>query len=85
MQGCTPLVGTIGSFTQPAYRSIIDVHIIPFMEDVHGGSDGFVIHEDNCDPSCDRCIARYLDNKDISRAVWPPHGQDLNPFKNVGD
>ena len=83
MRGRTPLVGTIGSFTQHTYRSIIDGHIIPFMDNAHGGIEGFVLQEDNCGPHRARSIATYLANKDVTRTAWPSQSLDLNPIENV--
>ena len=83
MHGRTPPVGTIGSFTSATYRVIIDNHIIPFIYDIHGGTNEFILQEDNCGPHRAKNIATYLANEDVARMEWPPQSPDLNPIENV--
>ena len=83
IHGRTPLVGTTGSFDRHTYRTIIDNHILPFIYDVHGGTDGFILQEDNCGPHRARSIATYLESEDVTRMHWPAQSPDLNPIENV--
>ena len=82
--GRTPLVRTVGSFDQHTYRVMIDNHILPFVYDVHGGTNTFILQEDNCGPHRAKSIATYLANEDITRMEWAPQSPDLNPIENCG-
>ena len=82
-KGRTPLVGTIGSFDSNTYRSIIDNHILPFMEEKHGGVSSFVLQEDNCGAHRALSIASYFKEKGVARMEWPAQSPDLNPIENV--
>ena len=72
MLGRTPLVATVGKFDQHTYRSIIDAHITPFMNKTHGGTESFMLQEDNCGPHRAKSIAIHLTNNEVSRMKWPP-------------
>ena len=48
--GRTALVGYCGTFTQTAYRSVTDQHLLPFMQGKHGGKSNFTLQKDNCGP-----------------------------------
>ena len=58
-----PMIWIAGSFNQHTYRSIICIHIIPFMNQKHDVSASFILQEDNCGPQRSRSIAAYLLNK----------------------
>ena len=79
----TQLVGVIGSFDQLIYRVVIDNYILPFFYDIHGGTDKFVLKEDNCGAHVAKSIATYLENEYIARMNWPAQSPDLNPIENV--
>lgn len=81
--GRTPLVGIVGSFDRHTYRVIIDNHVLPFTYDVHGGTDKFVLQEDNCGPHRAKSIATYLANEEVTRIVWLSQSPDLNTIENV--
>ena len=83
IRGRTPLVGTIGSFDSNTYRVIIDNHILPFAYNIHGGTDQFILQEDNCGPHRARTIATCLANEEVSRMFWPAQSPDLNPIESV--
>ena len=48
MRGRISLVVANGSFDRNTHRAIIDNHVHNFIYDVHGGTDTFVLQEDNC-------------------------------------
>lgn len=65
------------------YRIIIHNHMIPFIYDVHGGTDKSMLQEDRCGPHRAKPIATYLENEDVTRMQWPAQNQDLNQFEKV--
>ncbi len=85
LRGRTPLVGTVGSFDNSAYPVIINNHILPFMYDVHDGSESFILQEDNCGPHRANRIATYLANEEVTRMKWPPREPWFESYwKRVG-
>ncbi len=83
MRGRSPLMATIGSFDRHTYRVIIDDHILPFVYDVHDGTEPFVLQEDICGPHRAKCIATHLANEDVKRMKWSAQSPDLNCIENV--
>ena len=83
MRRRTRLVGTIGKFDKYTYRNIVHNHVLAFMYDVHGGSDSFVLQEDNCGPHRAKSIAEYLTNEELVRMQWPAKIPDLNAIENI--
>ena len=83
IHGQTSLVGTIGNFDRNTYRVIIDNQILPFIYDVHGSTDTFVLQENNCSPHRTSSSATYLRKDEVTRMKWPAQSPDLNPIENV--
>ena len=83
LHGLTVLVGTIRIFDRHTYRTIISNQILPFIYDLHDGTDAFILQEDNCGPFRAKSIATDLESEDISRMKWPAQSPDLNPIENV--
>ena len=83
LRGRTPLVGTIGSFDHYTYRVIIDNHVLPFVYDLHGGSNAFVLQEDDCGPHRAKSIAMYLVDEEIIRKKSPLQSSDLNTIEDI--
>ncbi len=81
--GRTPLFCIAGSFNQNIYRLIIDTHIILFMNKNYDGPASFILQEDNCGPHRARSVARYLQNKEVTRMVRPSESPDLSCTENV--
>ena len=58
------LLGQLGHLIRVSvYRVVIDNHILPFMNDVRGGSASVVLQEDNCGSQRAKYVATYLTNK----------------------
>lgn len=74
---------TIGSFDCNAYRVIIDNHILPFVYNIHGETDQFILQEDNFGSQRALTIATYSVNEKVIHIVWPAQRPDLNPIENV--
>lgn len=68
----SPLVWAIGSFDQHTYSVIIDNHALTFVYHAHGGSNAFVLQDENCGPHMVKSIATYLDEEEIALMKWPP-------------
>ena len=83
VRGRTALVWTVRNFDQHIYRVIIDSQILPFVYDIHGGTESFVLQEDNCGPHRAKSIATYLFNEEVKRIKWPAQSSDLNCIENV--
>ena len=63
VRGRIPVVGTVGSYDQQTYRVIIENHILPFVYDIHGGTESFVLQKDNCGQHRAKSTAKFLGNE----------------------
>lgn len=70
MFGRISLVGSIERFHRNTDRVIIDYHTLLFINDVHGGTDRFVLQEDNCGPHSASSVAIYLQKEELTRMKW---------------
>ena len=67
------------------YRSIIDTHIIPFMNEKNDSPASFILQEDNWGPHRARSFAMYLQNMEVTCMARPSQSPDLNCIENVCD
>ena len=56
----------MGSFDQNTNRVIVKNHILPFIYDMHGGTNKFVLLENNSGSNLANYIATYLKNEKVT-------------------
>ena len=83
VRGRTSLVGTTAISDRNTYHILIDNHILPFVNDLHGGTDRFVLQEDNCGPHRALSIDTCLENIELKQMQWHARSPDLSPIENI--
>ena len=53
------------------------------MNKKHNGPVSFTLLEDNFGPHHARSVTTYLQNKEVTRMVWPSQSPELNCIENV--
>ena len=53
------------------------------MDDAHGGTDGFVLEEENYRHDRAQPISTYQANKSVTRMAWTSQSPGESPIENV--
>jgi len=82
-RGRTPLVRVNGRLNQFQYVDIIHEHLLPFIEDKHGGTGNFLLLEDNCGSHRALRSGKYMALHGVQRLDWVPQNPDMNAIENL--
>jgi len=76
-----------GRLNQFQYMDIIHEHLLPFIEDKHGGNGNFFLLKDNCRPHRALKVGKYMALHGVERLDWAPQSPDMNaiePLRTCG-
>lgn len=73
-----------GRLNDNKYIDSLHKHLLPFVEDNHGGTSHFLLQEDNCRPHRAHTVGKYLALHGVRRLDWAAQSPDMNPIKLLG-
>ena len=82
-RGRTPLVRVNGRLNQFHYMDINHEHLLPFIEDKHGGTGNILLLKDNYGPHRALKVAKYTALHGVERLDWAPQSPDMNAIENL--
>jgi len=62
---------------------IIYEHLLPFIEDKHGGTVNFSLLEENCGPHRALKVEQYVALHSVERLDWAPQSPDMDAIENL--
>jgi transposase len=82
--GRGPLAFVDGSIDSNKYISILQQHLIPFIDDMPlSRSMQTVFQQDNARPHSSHKTIEFLQQERVQTTIWPAYSPDLNPIENV--
>ena len=84
VKGKSEIVFLDGNLNSQAYTNMLATHLLPFLENCHGGEDDMVIlPQENAPAHSSRHTSEWFMDNDIAFLDWPAKSPDLNVIENA--
>ena len=82
-EGKTELVFLNTSVTGNVYRNVLQTHLLPFVQEKHGGPSECILQDDNAAPHRAAVVDQWKQHAQLRTLRWPSKSPDMNPIEHV--